>query len=124
MELTDIIKYDSREVMKSVVERLENLNAIGIFKDLPPPFDPNLNIWRYDIKALSMDEKKLFVSFVLESIFYHAMQRGLQEDIVEVIVLDEAHNFLSDYLENITNVIAKEARKFGLAMFCASQSPT
>lgn len=124
MELADIIKYDSREVMKSVVERLENLHAIGIFKQEPPPFDPNSSIWRYDIKALSMDEKKLFVSFVLESLFQKAVQEGVKDDIVEIIVLDEAHNFLSDDPEDITNIIAKEARKFGVALVCASQSPT
>jgi ABC-type dipeptide/oligopeptide/nickel transport system ATPase component len=124
MELNDVMKYDSKEVMKSVVERLENLHAIGIFKQEPPPFDPHANIWRYDIKALSMDEKKLFVSFVLESIFQRAVQNGVQDDIVEVIVLDEAHNFLTDDPEDITNIIAKEARKFGVALICASQSPT
>lgn len=124
MELNDIIKYDSREVMKSVVERLENLQAIGIFKQDPPPFDPNSSIWRYDIRSLSMDEKKLFVSFVLETIFQKSMQNGVQDDIVEIIVLDEAHNFLSDSPDDITNVIAKEARKFGVALICASQSPT
>jgi DNA helicase HerA-like ATPase len=124
MELSDVMKYDSKEVMKSVVERLENLHAIGIFKQEPPPFDPKAPIWRYDIKALSMDEKKLFVSFVLESLFQKAVQDGVQDDIVEVIVLDEAHNFLSDDPEDITNIIAKEARKFGVALICASQSPT
>lgn len=124
MELNDLIKYDSKEVMKSVVERLENLNAIGIFKSTPPPFDPNAPIWRYDIKALAADEKKLFVSFILENIFMRAIQRGVQSDVVEVIILDEAHNFLNDDPDNIINIIAKEARKFGLGMFCASQSPT
>lgn len=124
MELNDVMKYDSKETMKSVVERLENLNAIGIFKSTPPPFDPDSMIWRYDIKALSTDEKKLFVSFVLESIFTKSVENGVQDDLVEVIVLDEAHLFLSDEEDNIINTIAKEARKFGLGMFCASQSPT
>lgn len=124
MELTDLIKYDSKEVMKSVVERLENLNAIGIFKPEAPPFDPRCNIWRYDIRALSVDEKKLFVSFMLEAIFLLCVQRGVQDEIREIIVLDEAHNFFNDEPDNITNVISKEARKFGTAMICASQSPT
>lgn len=123
MELNDLMKYDSRDVMKSVVERLENLNAIGIFKSTPPPFDPSASLWRYDIKSLSQDEKKLFVSFVLESLFYNSIQKGVQNDIREIIVLDEAHNFFTDDSENIVNVIAKEARKFGVGLFCASQSP-
>lgn len=123
MELTDLIKYDSREVMKSVVERLENLNAIGIFKPQQPPFDPNSPIWRYEIKALAPAEKKLFVAFVLESIYAKAVQRGVQSDLVEVIVIDEAHNFITDEPDNVINIIAKEARKFGVGLFCASQSP-
>lgn len=124
MELTDLIKYDSIEVMKSVVEKLENLNSIGIFKQTKPPFDPNATIWRYDIKALSLDEKKLFVSFVLEDIYHKSVQKGPQNDVRELIILDEAHNFFNDDGENITNIIAKEARKFGVGLFCASQSPT
>lgn len=124
MELTDLIKYDSKEVMKSVVERLENLNAIGIFKSEPPPFDPKSPVWRYDIKALSTDEKKLFVAFVLENIFQKSIERGVQSDVVEIIIIDEAHNFLNDDPDNIINIIAKEARKFGVGLFCASQSPT
>ena len=123
-ELNDLIKYDSKDVMKSVVDRLENLNSIGIFRSERPPFDAANPIWRYDIKSLSQDEKKLFVSFILEAIFLRAVQRGLQSDLVEVIILDEAHLFLTDDPDNPINIIAKEARKFGLGLFCASQSPT
>ena len=124
MELSDLIRYDSKDVMKSVVEKLENLNAIGIFKPEPPPFDKGASVWRYDIKALNLNEKKLFVSFVLDNIFYKRVQEGVQDDLREIIILDEAHNFFSDDTDNIINIIAKEARKFGLGLFCASQSPT
>ena len=123
-ELDDLIKYDSKEVMKSVVDRLENLNNIGIFRPQRPPFDNNAAIWRYDIKALSTDEKRLFVSFILEAVFLRATQRGVQSDVVELIILDEAHLFSNDEPDNPVNVIAKEARKFGLGLFAASQSPT
>lgn len=123
-ELSDLIKYDSKDVMKSVVDRLENLHNIGIFRAQRPPFDKNAALWRYDIKALAPDEKKLFVSFILEAIFLHASQRGVQNDVVEIVVLDEAHLFLTDDPENPINIIAKEARKFGLGLFAASQSPT
>lgn len=124
MEFDDVLRYDSPQVLKSVVERLENLNAVGIFKNQKPPFDESAAMWRYDIKPLSMAEKKLFVSFRLEEIFYNAMQREThdQSDIRDIIVLDEAHNFFNDDEENITNTIAKEARKFGISMICASQS--
>lgn len=123
-ELSDLARYDSKEVLRSVVERLENLNAIGIFKAAPPPFDPSKAVWRYDVRALAADEKKLFVSLVLERIFLAAVERGPVDDIREVVVLDEAHLYLDDDPENIANVLAKEARKFGIALWCASQSPT
>lgn len=123
-ELDDLIKYDSKDVIKSVVDRLENLNSIGIFRPTRPPFDTQNPIWRYDIKALAPDEKKLFVSFILEAIFHKAAQRGVQKDLVEIVVLDEAHLFLTDDPDNPINIIAKEARKFGLGLFAASQSPT
>ncbi|ANN80875.1 helicase HerA domain-containing protein [Bordetella flabilis] len=123
-ELTDVMKYDSTDVLKSVVDRLENLNAIGVFKAQQPPFDPDNQVWRYNIKALSMEERKLFVLFRLEELFAQAVQRGEQDDIVEVVVLDEAHIYADDDPENIINTIAKEARKFGMALICASQSPT
>ena len=123
-ELGDLMKYDSTDVLKSVVDRLENLNAIGIFKAVPPPFDPASQVWRYNIKALSMEERKLFVLFRLEEIFADAVQRGEQDDVVEVVILDEAHIYADDDPDNIINNIAKEARKFGLALICASQSPT
>ncbi len=122
-EFSDLMKYDSKDVLKSVCERIENLTAIGIFKSTPPPFDNKNNIWRYDIKALSMDEKKLFVNFLLEDIFMKSKARGVQSGIKEMIVLDEAHIFFNDDPENIINIIAKEARKFGLSLVCASQSP-
>lgn len=123
-ELADVMKYDSTDVLKSVVDRLENLNAIGIFKATPPPFDPSAQVWRYNIKALSIEERKLFVLFRLGEIFEAAVQRGEQPDVCEVVILDEAHIYTDDDPENIINTIAKEARKFGLAMIGVSQSPT
>ncbi|KSQ21577.1 hypothetical protein APB26_31820 [Pseudomonas aeruginosa] len=123
-ELTTLLKYDSTDVLKSVVDRLQNLDAIGIFKPNPPPFDDHSPIWRYEINALSMEERKLFVLFKLDELFQAAVQRGVQDEIVEIIVLDEAHIYADDDPESIINTIAKEARKFGVSIFMASQSPT
>lgn len=123
-ELDDILKYDSREVMKSVVERMENLRSIGIFRPIRPPFERTNPVWRYDIRALLRDEQKLFVSFIIEAIFHARVQHGVQSDVRELIVLDEAHLFVSEDADNPVNIIAKEGRKFGLGLFAASQSPT
>jgi hypothetical protein len=46
---------------------------------------------------------------------------GLLHDIM---IIDEAHLFFRDDQNNILNTIAKEGRKFGLGLVCASQSPT
>lgn len=73
---------------------------------------------------MSTDEKKIFVSFILESIFFKAMERGLQDDVVEIIVIDEAHIFVDDKDDNPINIIAKEARKYGVGLWAASQSTT
>lgn len=125
MELTDLIKYDSIDTIKSIVDRLGNLVSSGIFKNREPEFDNNANIWRYDIKALTnLDEKKLFVFFLLEEIFGQRVQAGMQSDVVEMVFLDEANLFFTDDADNIINIISKEARKFGLGLCCASQSPT
>lgn len=125
MELTDLIKYDSIDSMKSIVDRIGNLVSSGIFKNNEPEFDPKAMIWRYDIKALTnLDEKKLFVYFLLEEIFAKRVESGMQDDVVEMIFLDEANLFFNDEEDNIINIISKEARKFGLALCCASQSPT
>ncbi|WP_343177084.1 DUF5710 domain-containing protein [Pseudomonas sp. 4810-S13] len=123
-ELTSLMKYDSTDVLKSVVDRLQNLDAIGIFKSVQPPFHESNPVWRYHLQALSMTERKLFVLFRLEEIFLAAVERGPQDRIRDVIILDEAHVFADESDDNIINTIAKEARKFGLMLVAASQSPT
>lgn len=125
MELTDLIKYDSIDLIKSLVDRLGNLVSSGIFKNKEPEFDNSSMIWRYDVRALTnLDEKKLFVYFLLEEIFNKRVEIGEKKDVVEMIFLDEANLFFNDEPDNIINIISKEARKFGLGLCCASQSPT
>ena len=124
VEIENVMKYDSVDVLKSVCDRLENLEAIGVFRPTPPPFDEDATVWHYDLRALSLEERKLFVLFRMEEIFLNAVQRGEQDDVVESCILDEAHIYCDDDPENVMNTVAKEARKFGLQMIAASQSPT
>jgi DNA helicase HerA-like ATPase len=42
----------------------------------------------------------------------------------KIVFIDEAHKYFSKAPEDVLNVIAKEARKFGLGLWCASQQPT
>ncbi|MFM4785410.1 DUF5710 domain-containing protein [Aeromonas veronii] len=122
-EIESVMKYDSMDVLKSVIDRLENLNAIGIFKSEIPPFEQDNPLWRYQLQALSMEERKLFVLFRLAQLFTEAVKRGEQAEILDVIILDEGHVYTDDDPDNIINTIAKEARKFGLALIIASQNP-
>lgn len=127
-EFSDLMKYDSLDVLKSVIDRLETLIAIGIFKDCSPPFDEATPVWRYDLRALSLkEEKKLFVLFHINDIFASCVAQGETTSLRHVLVIDEAHVYAQGSNkdeENPINTIAKEGRKFGLALILASQSPT
>lgn len=126
-ELDNLLKYDSPDVLKSVVDRLSNLRRTGIFKDAAPPFDPKKPVWRYKLNAFSQEEKKMFVLFTLQALFARAVERGECDDVVEVLVLDELGTYTSaadkDDGDGIIGTICREARKFGLAFWGATQSP-
>lgn len=123
-EIDDLIKYNSRDVMQSVYERIVTLESSGIFKAEAPPFDEDKRIWNYDIRALNGDEQKMFVDVLLEDLFMEAKQRGERPFADTFIIIDEAHKFVSEDEEHIVNLIAKEARKFGIGLVLASQSLT
>lgn len=120
----DDMRYGNLDVLKSVVEKLENLKASGIFKNRRMEFAANSQVHRYHIKSLSDDEQKMFVLFTLERMFEDAKRRGACGYIRDVIILDEAAKFFDDSETNILNIMAREARKFGISMVCASQAPT
>lgn len=125
-ELESLLKYDSPDVLKSVLDRLNNLSATGIFKSAPPPFSPSKMIWRYKLNALSQEEKKMMVLFLMQDLFYHAVQRGEQPDVVDVVVLDELSTYTTNQDEagdGIIGIVARQARKFGMALWAADQSP-
>lgn len=122
-EIDQLLKYDSSDVLASVVNRLENLNAIGIFKTEQPPFDPKAPIWRYNIRALGIQERSMFILFKCQELFEQALQRGETDKIYDTIVIDEAHIVLDDDPDNILNKISLEGRKFGLQLVFVTQSP-
>lgn len=122
-EVEEILRYDSVDVLQSVIERLESLFAKGVCKREVPPFDPNSLVWRYDLSALGRDEKRLFVHLKLREIFDKNVRLGETQHIRDVFVLDEASMFADDDPENIVNIVVKEGRKFGLMLAAASQNP-
>lgn len=123
-EMSEVLRYDSVETLKSVHERLRGLWATGIFRPQAAPFDRNARVWRYDISGLDPEEQRLFVHFVVEARFFRCKQQGLTDRIRDVMVIDEAHNHFNDAEDNPINRGVKEGRKFGMAIWCGSQSPT
>ena len=124
-EFESLLKYDNPTTLRSIATRLNNLYETGIFKSEEANFDEDTRIRRYYLKDLGYDEKKLFVLFTLRDIFNRAVQRGEQSDVVEVIMLDEVGTYTSSADEDgegIIGVIAREARKYGLALWAASQT--
>jgi len=123
-ELDDLLKFDSKTTLKSVLDRIDNLKNSGIFRNEEPNFDVNNPIWRYRIKHLGAEEKKMFVFFRLRELYRNALKRGLQDEIVEVVVIDESNMFMDSDPDNIISIMANEIRKFGTALVCASQAFT
>jgi DNA helicase HerA-like ATPase len=124
-EFDEILKYDSVDTLRSLSTRLENVKALGLFNANEPPFRGRIH--RYNIKPLasSEDELKMFVYSRMMAIFHEEMQRGESHgQIRHVIVLDEAKKFCDEESSNPINIIANEARKFGISLVLASQSPS
>tara|TARA_B100001105_G_scaffold177865_1_gene143400 strand:- start:8155 stop:9711 length:1557 start_codon:yes stop_codon:yes gene_type:complete len=121
-EVENILKYDKAD-FKSVIDRLESLKASGIFKSEPPPFDPSARVWRYRIRALEREEKRLFVLFRLRELYNAAVERGEVKGLRDIIVVDEAHLYADEDGEDMLSVLAREARKFGVAVIAANQTP-
>ncbi|EHO4425331.1 DUF87 domain-containing protein [Salmonella enterica] len=124
-EMEEILKYDSVDTLKSLLIRLENVKALGLFNANEPPFTGRIH--RYNIKPLASSESelKMFIYSRMLAIFFQEMQKGESNGRVRhVIVLDEAKRFCDEDPSNPINIIANEARKFGIALVLASQSPT
>jgi hypothetical protein len=120
-EFDSLIKYDSTDVLKSVVDRLEGLMATGIFKGTQPPFNPNSPVWTYKLNALEQPEQIMFVLFRLQALYAAARQHGEQDDVKHVFVLDEINRFVDDGA-GILSTLSREARKFGVALIAAGQN--
>lgn len=126
-ELDSLMKYDSADTIKGVLTRVRGLESTGVFKDVPAPFDPSKPVWRYKLDALiNREEKKMMVLFLLQDLFNKAVQKGKTTKIRDVIILDELSTYTSSQDENgdgIIGIIAREARKYGLALWAADQTP-
>ncbi|ART61253.1 hypothetical protein CBP36_20005 (plasmid) [Acidovorax carolinensis] len=119
-EMEDLIKYDSQETLKSVLDRLETLRSYGIFKNQPPPFDPHARVWVHKLKPLKVAVANMFVLFSLQEMYDTARERGEQGEVLDILVLDEVHRY-ADNEEGILCTLSRESRKFGVAIIAANQ---
>lgn len=125
-EPKDLIKYDSKDVLISVIQRLEILSASGIFRANAPNFK-GANVRVHQIKALSDEQQVLFTKLRLKEIFEECKKLGPTASGTElrrIAFLDEAPKYFTEDKDDIINVVSREARKFGLGLWCAAQQPT
>lgn len=125
-EMENLLKYESADTLKSVINRLNSIIQSGIFKTQEPDFDPQAQVWRYNLRPLEQEQKKMMVLFLLQELFNNAVERGESAEVLDVIVLDELSLYTSsqdDKGDGIIGVIARQARKFGLGLWAADQSP-
>lgn len=123
-EIDDLIRYESAQTLKSLLDRLENLKATGVCRSVPPPFDPDELIWRYELRAYGDAERTIFIENLLERLFQRAIARGEVQGVTDVVVIDEAVRYMVDDNDHVITRLISEARKFGIALFLISQSPT
>ncbi len=125
-EIDDVFKYDSVDVMTSVLQRLEILAAAGIFRSNAPDFR-GANLRVHQIKSLTDDQQVMFVKLRLREIFEEVKRLGptaTGTELRRVCFIDEAPRYMVSDKDDIINVIARESRKFGLGLWCAGQEPT
>ncbi len=123
-EFEDILKYSSVETLQSLLTRVKNVRALGLFNSNPPPFTGNIHRYLLKPMATSEHELKMFLFSRLTAIYREEMQKGESHGKVRrVIIVDEAKRFCDEDPANPINIIANEMRKFGIALILASQSP-
>jgi len=125
-EVDDVFKYDSVDVLTSVMQRLDILAAAGIFRSNAPDFG-GARLRVHQIKSLSDDQQTMFVKLRLREIFEEVKRLGptpTGTELRRVCFIDEAPRYMVNDKDDIINVIARESRKFGLGLWCAGQEPT
>lgn len=125
-EIDAVLRFDSEETLKSLVDRIGNLMGSGIFGRRRLDFEDDAPVWAYSIAPLRDSEQQFFVWTCLRQIFERAKELGQvsgASEVREVIVLDEAHKFFTPKDINILDILSREARKFGIALIAASQAP-
>lgn len=123
-ELKEILnaKKNVGSMIESILDRIQTLEGAGVFSSGGQRFDSSKKIFRFDLRTLSLDEKIIFIDTMCKKIYDHSTSTGTKSRCKELIVIDEASDFMDGDKDSIYNKIAIGARKFGLGMLMASQS--
>jgi hypothetical protein len=122
-EYADLARYSNVETLKSLMERLQDLQDSGIFRSNPPDWE-GATVRVHQLASLRDDERRLLFFMRCEAILRRAMDAGRTDRLRHVIVADEGHLYYDQDPDNYIARISKEGRKFGLGLVIGSQSPT
>jgi hypothetical protein len=111
-----------RDPNLNLIARLDPLFDLGLFSDdgtaLNAFFEKSTIV---RLSQLPTEEvKKAAAEFLLMGVYQFLMSRGQTEKIRLVIVIDEAHRIAN---LDATELLLREARAFGCAIFLSSQNP-
>lgn len=123
-ELDSHLRYSGYETIKSLIDRLTNIRGTGIFKSVPPRFAPGSRVHRFNLSPLQIrDTQRLFVDTYLRQLFERCVAMGETDELRHIVILDEAEIYADGGEESMLNILANQARKFGIGLILASQSP-
>jgi hypothetical protein len=82
-----------------------------------------------ELGDLGQSQKSFIIQSLLTYLYYFAMNRGVREKLLNVIVVEEAHHILRDHShttvkEPITDIILKEIREFSTGIIIIDQNPS
>jgi len=116
------MKKNVTKMVESLLDRIQLIEDAGVFNGGGLRFDGSKKIFRFDLRTLSLDEKIIFIDTMSKRIYDHAISKGITKHAREIIVIDEASDFVDDDKDSIYNKISIGSRKYGLGMLLASQS--
>lgn len=122
-EYAQAMRYTNAETIKSLLERLQELQDGGIFRSNPPHWGGS-TLRVHQVGSLRDDDRKLLFYMRCEAILRRAMDAGKTPSLRHVIFADEGHLYYSEDADHPMNRLAKEGRKFGVGLVIGSQSPT
>jgi hypothetical protein len=128
-------KGRSKDWQESTVRSLEAIchGGIGEIVNVQSPTMQlsellNQNVF-LELGDLGQSQKSFIIQSLLTYLYYFAMNRGVREKLLNVIVVEEAHHILRDHShttvkEPISDIILKEIREFSTGIIIIDQNPS